>query len=66
MRKEKFNMAQKMGTSGMSGVVVVSVLSGSSRAKEIVALNIAPEEPTSHIETHCGQLVGLHSRRQSH
>jgi len=59
-------MAQTTGTSRISSVLVVSILSGSSLTKETVALNIAPDEPTSRVDTHGGQLAGLCSRIQSH
>ena len=45
---------------------IASILSGSSLTKETIALNIAPDEPTSRVDTHGGQLAGLCSRIQSH
>ena len=58
-------MAQSLDTGGVSGVFVVSILSGSSRVRKAVSLHIAPDRPTSRIDTHCGQLVRLRSHSHS-
>jgi len=50
-------MAQSMDTGEISGMFAVSILSSSSRVRKAVALHIAPDRPTSCIDTHCSQLV---------
>jgi hypothetical protein len=59
-------MAQMTGTIRIHSVLVVTILSDSSLTEETVSLNIAPDEPTSRVDTHCGQFVGIRSRIQSY
>jgi len=59
-------MAQSMDTGEISGMFAVSILSSSSRVRKAVALHIAPDRPTSCIDTHCSQLVRLRSHIHSH
>ena len=59
-------MAQMTGTIRIHSVLAITILSGSSLTGETVSLNIAPDEPTTRVDTHYGQFVEIRSSIQSY